>query len=149
MNITEKIKTFEDACVQLGIDAKQWLAENERKDKDVIAYLKLGIIAEALNEGWKPSFTVREYRYCPYFRIYTKAEVDTMNNAMRKRLWLFGGCSDVGSHCGLAYSGSGVAWSYAHSNLSARLSVKSGDLARYFGEQFIGIWADYLFHTQD
>ena len=149
MNITEKIKTFEDACMQLGIDAKQWLAENERMDKDAVAYLKLGIIAEALNEGWKPSFTAREYRFYPRFRVFTKAEAERFGNAMRKLLWRFGGGSNYGSLCGLALSSSNHAWSIGSSYFSSRLVVKSNDLAQYFGEQFIGIWADFLFPTQD
>lgn len=150
MNITEKIKTFEDACMQLGIDAKQWLAENERLDKDTIAYLKLGIIAEALNEGWKPSFTMREYRFCPRFRLFTKEEIETMGNAMRRLLWRFGG-GRSGSLGGLAFSSSNHACTITASYyFSSRLVVKSNDLARYFGEQFIGIWVDYLFpDTQD
>lgn len=54
-NIMERVKTFEDACEVLGndnqavIDYYAVLAKTETKD--IVAYMKLRIIAEALNEG--------------------------------------------------------------------------------------------------
>ena len=38
------------------------------------------------------------------------------------QLWIFGGASGLGANCGLAYSSSYYAWSYAHSTVSARLA---------------------------
>ena len=38
------------------------------------------------------------------------------------QLWVFGGSSSDGSNCGLASSGSDVAWSYASAYVSARLA---------------------------
>lgn len=38
-------------------------------------------------------------------------------------LWLFGGNSNNGSNCGLAYSNSNNAWSNSNSNISARLTT--------------------------
>lgn len=38
------------------------------------------------------------------------------------QLWLFGGSSDSGSYCGLAYANSHRAWSYSFASLSARLA---------------------------
>ena len=38
------------------------------------------------------------------------------------QLWLFGGYSSDGSHCGLAYSASGHGWSHSDSRFSARLA---------------------------
>ena len=60
------------------------------------------------------------------------------------QLVMFGGASPYGVSCGLACVSSGSAWSNAFSNISARLAVKSEELADYFGKQFIGIWADYV-----
>lgn len=152
MNITEKIKTFEDACRELGIDAEKWQAENraDRLDKDVLAYLKLRIIAQALNNGWKPSFAEDEYRYYPWFDLLAQGEIDGLNEEWKKshRLWLFGGVSHYGSNCGLAFSFSRSAWSFANSSVSARLAVKTAKLAEYFGQQFIDIWADYVYWGQ-
>lgn len=38
------------------------------------------------------------------------------------QLWIFGGTSSYGADCGLAYSSSGLAWSLADADLSARLA---------------------------
>lgn len=150
--VTERIKTFEDAYYALDSEhplRKEWdaLAEAIRQScfvgKDIVAFLQLRIIAAALNEGWKPEFTEDEYRYYPYFVLYTQKEIDDMDEEDKKELWLFGGNSFTGSSCGLAYSFSDVAWSYSYANFSARLAVKSSELAKYFGKQFIAIWADY------
>ena len=39
------------------------------------------------------------------------------------KLWLFGGNSNNGSNCGLAYANSNNAWSNSNSNISARLTL--------------------------
>ena len=151
--VTERIKTFEDACNELGEEnvlvqayrtAEFNTSGNQNDVSDVVAYLKLRVIAEALNEGWEPHFTLDEYRYHPWFNLYTQEEIDRMDEEMKKKLWLFGGSSYYGSYCGLAHVGSNDAWSYSHAALSARLAVKSEALANYFGQQFIDIWADYV-----
>ena len=57
-DITERIKTFEDACNELGIEHpfvrsyNLWMNYGAYNQPDVDAYLKLRIIAAALNEGW-------------------------------------------------------------------------------------------------
>jgi hypothetical protein len=97
--VTERIKTFEDACNELGEDnlmvrvyqtliaragkTEQSLAE--WMGKDVVAFLKLRIITEALNEGWHPKFTEDEYRYYPWFYIYTKEEYDNFSEEEKRR----------------------------------------------------------------
>ena len=151
--VTERIKTFEDACNDLGEEnvlvqayrtAEFNTSGNQNDVSDVVAYLKLRVIAEALNEGWEPQFTTDGYRWYPWFYLYTQEEIDKMNEEKKKRLWLFGGTSGDGSRCGLAYARSHCAWSRSHSLVSARLAVKSEALAKYFGQQFIDIWSDYV-----
>ena len=149
--VTERIKTFEDAYNALDSEhplRKEWdaLAEAIRQvgiGKDIVAFLQLRIIAAALNEGWVPQFTNDEYRYYPYFVLYTQQEVDDMDEEDKKELWMFGGNSNSGANCGLASAASDLVWSYSDAYYSARLAVKSSELAKYFGKQFIGIWADY------
>ncbi len=142
--VTERIKTFEDACNELGEEnvfvqayrtAEFNTSGNQNDVSDVVAYLKLRVIAEALNEGWKPQFTTEEYRWYPWFYLYTQEEIDKMDEEKKKKLWLV---------CGLASAHSNYAWSSSAANVSARLAVKSEALAKYFGQQFIDIWSDYL-----
>lgn len=147
---TERIKTFEDACDELGDEhplvKEYWGVVNINLDitQDLISYLKLRIICTALNEGWEPQFTTDEYRHYPWFYIYTQEEIDNMDEVQKKSLWLFGGSSRDGSHCGLAFAYSINAWSKSVSTISARLAVKSEELAKYFGKQFIDIFSDYI-----
>lgn len=149
--VTERIKTFEDAYNALGevnplckhYDNMRYL-EDELPGKDILAYLKLRIIAAALNEGWTPQFIKDERRYYPFFYLYTQQEIDEMSEDDKKELWLFGGNSNNGASCGLAYANSYHGWTSSSSGISARLAVKNYDLALYFGKQFIEIWSDYV-----
>ena len=160
--ITERVKSYEDACKVLGrtpfdfsrLVLAQLPADGDDKagwmpislEKHLIAYMKLCTIAEALNEGWIPQFTTDEYRYYPWFYLYTEEELADKSEEWKKEhaLWLFGGSSVNGANCGLAYAYSYYAWSYSSSSVSARLAVKTEELAIYFGKQFVEIWADYV-----
>ena len=150
--IMERIKTFDDAVEELGSEhplVKQYMAAangNESFTRNTIAYIKLQIIAAALNEGWKPQFTECEYCWFPWFTIWTEEELKDKSEEWKAnhKLWLLGGTSYNGSDCGLAYSYSHDACTYSYADYSARLAIKSEELAHYFGKQFIDIWAEYL-----
>lgn len=155
-NVKERVKTFEDACSELGetnelVQAYRTatfdISGNPNDISDVVAYLKLRIISAALNEGWKPMFTVDEKRWYPWFRFWTEEELEYKSDKWKadNKRRMFGGRSCLGPACGLACSSSSTAWPRSYAVFSARLAVKSEALAEYFGEQFIDIWADYLF----
>lgn len=151
--ITERVKTFEDACKELGEDHKlvqQFKAIQEAiaEDKEATAYFKLGIITAALNEGWEPDFTNDdEYRYHPYLCLWTKEELEDKDEAWKDdhnlQLWVGGGSSSTGANCGLASAYSNLAWSYAAASISARLAHKTEELAIYSGKQFTELWTNY------
>ena len=146
--VTERIKTFEDAVMATGMTLP--LDDNQLSylPKDVVAYMKLRIIAAALNELHEatlneyPNLTTDEKIWFPWFKfnLYTQKEIDEMSDEQKKILWLFDALKDCDSTYGLAFSFS----INAYGNFSASLGVKSEQLAKYFGQQFIDIWADYL-----
>ena len=148
--VTERVKTFDDACKELGIDAEaiqqQWQDAGITM-LDEVAYQKLRIITAALNEGWEPEFKKDEYRYYPYCILYTKAEIEQKDDEWKDeynlQLWLGGGASSDGADCGLAFANASDAWSYATAYLSARLAHKTEELAIYSGKQFTELWANY------
>ena len=148
--VTERVKTFDDACKELGIDAEaiqqQW-QDAEITMLDEVAYQKLRIITAALNEGWEPEFKENEYRYYPYCILYTKAEIEQKDDEWKDEhnllLWIGGGDSGNGTHCGLASAHSNAAWSDAPAGFSARLAHKTEELAIYSGKQFTELWANY------
>lgn len=159
--VTERINTFEDACNELGADhpmvsvydalvtranGEQSLAE--WMGKDVVAFLKLRIITEALNEGWHPKFTEDEYRYYPWFYIYTKEEYDNFSEEEKRRC--VGRASAYASaNGGLVYASAFYASSFSYAYVGARLAFSNRDLAEYAGRQFIDIWADFVFEISD
>lgn len=148
--VTERVKTFDDACKELGIDAEaiqqQWQDAGITM-LDEVAYQKLRIITAALNEGWEPEFKKDEYRYYPYCILYTKAEIEQKDDEWKDeynlQLWVGGGGSSNGANCGLASAYSSIAWSDASAYLSARLAHKTEELAIYSGKQFTELWANY------
>ena len=153
-DIKERIKTFEDAVNAIGEDhpivAQYKTINSAFKEADnnlhLFAYTRLAIIAEALNEGWRPEYTEDEYRYYPWFGLYTQEEYDDMDDEDKERCRFVGrsvynAYADGGLVCADANHGS--ASSYA--GIGSRLAFKSRELAIYCGKQFIEIWINYLF----
>ena len=101
--------------------------------QDLIAYIKLRIISAALNEGWEPQYTENESRWFPWFHRLSE-------NGMKR-----GDSSHSSAICALSFANTTDVWSRSNASRSERLACKSKELATYFGKQFIGIWADYLF----
>lgn len=65
--ITDKVKSFEDACKVLKIKVPVF-AKTDSKDE--IAFRKLKTIIQALNEGWKPDWNnSNEYKYFPWWNM--------------------------------------------------------------------------------
>jgi len=146
-DVTERIKTFDDAYNELGEDhplVKEYCWQNDDTSADLLAYLRLRIICIALNEGWQPQFTEDEERWYPWFRIYTKQELDDMNEDDRSRVVGRSGGDSV-AYGGLVYADADIASSFSYSGYGSRLAFKSERLAEYAGRQFIDIWADFAF----
>jgi hypothetical protein len=116
----KKIKTFADACKALGLSTKALPDVSlltKQQAKGVTAHFKLMVIAEALNDGWKPNWKdTNEWRFYPWF-------------ALRG-----------GSGFRLAY----VDYRYAGSLVGSRLCFKSREIAEYAGKQFIKLYKDYM-----
>lgn len=127
-DITERIKTYEDALNEIGIEEHMvWFYKNEIPDY-AIARAKLEIIIEVLNEGWMPDFAdVDQSKYYPCF--------DIVPNKYKEN-----GRSGNGAYCGLAYSNSINAWTPSYTLLGARLTLKTIELAYYAGTQFLELY---------
>lgn len=154
-NIMERIKTFEDALNELGdkhplVLQYRFNFNNEGGWTDDMyarefeAYLKLRIITAALNEGWTPQFTEDEYRYFPWFWLYTKEEIAKMDKEERKKVVLFGGYALNGAAAGFAFASSDHAPSGTAARVGSRLCFKSSALAEYAGKQFAEIYFAFM-----
>lgn len=151
-DIMERVKTFEDACRELGEDhpfVRSYngyannIHEDNKNDTDILAYLKLRIICAALNEGWEPQFTEDEWRYYPWFTLWTEDELSEKSDEWKTDRHLIStGDYQIG-YAGLACAYSNNAPSNASARVGSRLCLKSDTLAVYCGKQFINIWADF------
>lgn len=150
--ITERVKTFEDACRELGEDHPFVLAyqntnlrdpEVAEENRDILAYMKLRIIAAALNEGWKPQFTEDEWCWYPWFTLWTEEELSEKSEEWKADQHLISTGDYSGNWAGFAFSSSPYTPSYSIANFGPRLCFKSEALATYCGKQFIKLWADF------
>lgn len=148
-HVTERIKTFEDACDELGdhhpFVKEYWGVVNVNLDitRDLIAYLKLRIIVAALNEGWEPKFETRENRYYPWFNLYTGKQYDKLDDKEKEcRVHCSG--NNTLSYNGFVNCNASYDASYSYTYNGSRLVFKTRELAEYAGKQFIDIYADYL-----
>ena len=148
--VTERIKTFEDACNALGDEhplvKEYWGVVNVDPDitQDLIAYLKLRIIVAVLNEGWEPKFEKGEYRYYPWFYLYTKEQYDELDDEKKGRC-VFRSVSHSVANGGLSFASAFDAFSFSNSNGGSRLAFRTRELAAYAGKQFTEEWADFMF----
>lgn len=157
------IKSYEDACDVLGLSPI--LSENRNKalcaqfpdhydfrqnmPKHIIALMKLEIISRAL---WGKSFEPEpdaegnKIYWYPWFALYTKDEVDRMNDEERKSLCgaLFGGGASGGASAGFGSLGAYGRSSRSAARIGFRLCQETEEKAAYFGRQFIELWAEYL-----
>lgn len=120
-DIKERIKTFDDVIKELGDDPEEFKnAISIMEEPDEIAYVKLKLIAKALNEGWTPDWSNGEWdKWYPWFN---------MNDSSSAGRFSFDG---AGNLCSTSFVGS-------------RLCFKSKDLATYAGTQFLDIYKDFF-----
>lgn len=118
--MTTTIKTFEDACVALGIDPTK-LPDVSMLDaadgKALLAQYKLTIIARALNGGWTPDWNNGQWdKYYPWF---------WMSSSRGFSVYDYGHDLDP-------------------SVVGSRLCYKSEEVAEYAGTQFTDLYKDLM-----
>lgn len=149
-DVRKRIKTFEDACREIGIDAEAWNRDKISLglEPDVLAFLKLRIIVKALNEGWEPQFTEDECRYYPWFILYTREEYNKLDEEEKSRVVCRSG-SNAHAFGGVSCAGAVYDSSVTNALIGVRLAFKTSELAAYCGRQFLDIWADFVFLPEE
>lgn len=124
--ITDRVKTYEDACKVLGVEPiNEQNAKAQGFRSDEIARRKLETIAAALNEGWKPDWNnTDQYKYYPYFYI--------QENTKGK------------GYAGLSYATTDDAAAITSAHFGSRLCFYASRLARYAGNQFTDLYEQIL-----
>ena len=120
-DIKERIKTFDDVIRELGDDPEEFKnAISIMEEPDEIAYVKLKLIAKALNEGWTPDWSNGEWdKWYPWFNMDDSSSAGRFSfyDAVDRR---------------------------SDSLVGSRLCFKSKDLATYAGTQFLDIYKDFF-----
>lgn len=149
VDVKERIKTFADAAKAVGIeDPEEWESGYSDVEPDILAYFKLRIITKALNEGWEPKFIPGEYRWAPYFLLYTKEEIEKMNAETRARV-VYRSNSSANAHGGVSSASANSDSAHVSASIGSRLAFKSEELAEYAGKQFTEIYADFIFKAEE
>ena len=117
-------------------------------DHDLVAYLQLRIITEALNEGWRPQFTKGERRWYFWYDLITKEQYDKLSAEDKSRVVGRGGHYS-GAYSGLVDAHANGASSNSYAGSGSRLAFKSEKLAAYAGRQFAEIYADFCFKPKE
>lgn len=156
------IRTYEDACVALKQDAIRVDSVNRdtttvltnggdrvNMPSHIVALMKLETISRAL---WgrdfqpKPDGEGSKVYWYPWFALYTKKEINDMYPEQR------GALLSAHAHYG-ANGGAGAGFGFlratyrsssALATLGVRLCQETEEKAKYFGQQFIELWAEYL-----
>jgi hypothetical protein len=115
------IETFEDACDVLGLDAlnlPNLSAISKRFKKSLLAYYKLMVIFEAINNGWIPDFSISNQK-----KIVPTFEIDPS---------------------GLAFSHLNLSAFVNNSKSSTLLCCGNPAKVKYITLKFEGLFQDYL-----
>lgn len=153
------IRTYEDACEALG--ETPILSENRKKvlcakfpdhydfrqnmPNHIIALMKLETISRALwgrNFQPKPDGEGSKVYWYPWFALWTKKEVEDMNPEQRGAL--LSAYASYGANAGFGCLHTHYRSSSANANYGFRLCQETEEKAKYFGQQFIELWAEYL-----
>jgi|ERR1035437_1883286 hypothetical protein len=111
------VLTFEDACKKLGIsptlpDVSNILPTYQKKQ---IAFHKLCVIAEVLNNGWEPDWNnPSQYKYFPWFDLK----------------------EGFSYYAAIIYS--------TNTDVPSALCFEDTELAEFMGRYFIDLYKDYL-----
>lgn len=120
--ITDRIKSYEDACADLGLDPEDLPFKNPKNNRQEAdnAFHMLDVITESLLEGKKLDWEDSDQRkWYPVFNNYS-------------------------SGSGFRFLGSNYVWSHSLADGGARLCVDTQEKADYSGNQFLPIWNKFL-----
>lgn len=111
-----EIKTFEDACEELGIDPSDFNFERDMPDD--IAYKKLKIVIKAINQGWEPDWNdTNQRKWYPWFNVRSS---------------------------GFGFSGSYCVCDRTFASVGSRLCFESEAKSTHAANQFVDLYNQFL-----
>lgn len=147
------IKTYEDACKALGVEpifnepnpTMNLYGVEYEVEPHIIALMKLETISRALwGRTWKPEPDAdgSKWFYYPVFALYTKSEIENMDED--ERGGLLSASAGTGANAGFGSLDTYTRSSSANAHYGFRLCQEDSEKAKYFGKQFLELWAEYL-----
>jgi hypothetical protein len=119
------IKTFEDACKKVNVDPEKLpdvTGLPEEFAKPIIAYYKLLIIYQAINNGWKPNWgNWNEYKYYSWFEVLSS---------------------------GFGFSAAYCYCAGTDSDVGSRLCTDTREKGLYIADQFKAEYQDFLLYSE-
>lgn len=142
------IHSYEDALEALGEKSPN-LEEMEKAGvpKHIIALIKLETISRAL---WGRTFQPtpdaegKNWYYYPWFALWTKEEIEDRKDEFLKKGALLSGYACYGASAGFGFLLANPRSSEAYAIVGFRLCQENETKAKYFGKEFIKLWAEYL-----
>lgn len=137
------IRSYEDACAALKcspIDEKALHSAGVRKG--IIALIKLETISRALwgkNYQPKPDASGNSRFYFPWFALWTEREIKETEDLVYIPV-----IDALNNRAGFGSADTNNAPSDTAAIVGSRLWQESREKAKYFGQQFIELWFDYL-----
>lgn len=114
-NVIDRIKTFEDACHEVGENHKFY--DSVMGSNDVVAYMKLKVIIKAINEGWEPDWNNdTQAKWYPYFKLSS----------------------------GFGFSYTYYGYSHTRTTVGSRLCFETKEKCEYVAKQFIDLYETFL-----
>ena len=147
------IRSYEDACEALGEEPLPYepnpimnlYGVEYEVEPHIIALMKLETISRALwGRTWKPEPDADglKWYYYPLFALYTQSEIDNMDEDERGGLLSANAVSGATAGFGYLYTRNRSSHACAYSGF--RLCQEDYEKAKYFGRQFLELWAEYL-----
>ena len=147
------IKTYEDACEALSVEPifnepnpiMNLYGVEYEVEPHIIALMKLETISRALwGKDWmpEPDASGSKLFYYPVFALYTQQEIENMDED--ERGGLLSASAGLGATAGFGFLYTNYRSSYAYANYGFRLCQEDSEKAKYFGKQFLELWAEYL-----
>ena len=117
-NITDRIKTIEDASEETGISIDD--LNKAIGTPDEINYKKVKMVAKARNEGWSPDWgNGNEKKWFPIFKMPSPSS-------------------------GFGFDDSDCSYAVTYSTVGSRLCFKNEALSNYAAKQFIDLYKSFL-----
>jgi len=109
------IKTFDDACEELGVDPDSVFSSDDQPDE--VAYKKLKVIVRAINSGWTPDWSnTNQRKWYPWFNLSS----------------------------GFGFDDSLCNYAGTLTNVGSRLCFESEEKSTYTAKQFIKLYEELL-----